>query len=125
MTRATGGFLPPKTGAQGVKGDTGAQGPAGTLPPTTGRLVFIGNVTVAETLLISLSAGNKRMTLPLAGVATTDRLLLTPNGVPSTGCEAINAYPTTTAGQVSVGYSVPLLSIGATYSIPVSIYKVT
>lgn len=102
-----------------------------TFPPSThthaGLLQFIGNLNVTETLLISLSAGNKRMTLPLAGITTADmgKLQVVPNGAPTTGCEVLNAYPAATAGQISIGYSVPLLGIGATYSIPVSVYRIT
>lgn len=111
------------TGAQGVKGDTGATGAAA---PTTGRLVLIGNVTVTETLLISLSLGMKRMTLALAGITTADngKLVAVPNGLPSTGCELVNAYPASN-GNVSVGYYIPSLGIGATYTIPVAIYRIT
>jgi hypothetical protein len=66
----------------------------------------------------------KRKTFALAGVTATDRLQIIPSGAPTTGCEAINAYPAS-AGNVSIGYYTPLLGIGATYSIPVSIYRVT
>lgn len=114
------------TGATGPKGDTGAQGPQGIqgVPGiTTGRLVFIGNVTVSETLLISLSLGMKRMTVALSGVAVGDKLVGVPNGIPTTGCEFQNAYPAS-ANNVSIGYFVPALGIGATYTIPVSVYKV-
>ncbi len=141
------------TGATGAKGDTGAagsnasatplssaagsadtaSGTAGastsaaradhTHPLPTGRLQLLGNVTVTETLLVSLSLGTKRMTLSLAGVTTADKLVAVPNGVPTTGCEMINVYPIS-AGNVSVGYFVPALGIGATYTIPITVYKV-
>jgi len=128
-----------ETGATGVKGDTGAtgatgatgtqgiqgiQGPAGTPAPTTGRLVFLGNINVTETLLISLAVGMKRKTFPLAGVAATDILIAIPTAAPTTGCEVVNAYPAS-AGNVSIGYYTPLLGIGATYAIPLSVFKVT
>lgn len=111
-------------GIQGVKGDTGAQGPAGTPAPTTGRLVFIGNINVAETLLISLAVGMKRKTFSLAGVAATDVLIAIPTAAPTTGCEVVNAYPAS-VGNVSIGYYTPLLGIGASYAMPIAIYKVT
>lgn len=87
------------------------------------RLTFVGNVTVSETLLISLSLGMKRMALTLSGVASGDRLLAVPAGAPSVGCEVVNAYPAG-ANSVSIGYYVPALGIGATYTIPVAVYKI-
>ncbi len=123
------------TGPQGVQGDAGPtgpvgpQGPAGATGPqgpsgiTTGRLVFIGNLNVAETLLVSLSLGMKRKTFALAGVGATDTLAVFPTGAPTTGCEVVNAYPAG-AGNVSIGYYTPALGIAATYTIPISVYKV-
>lgn len=66
------------------------------------------------------------MSLPLAGITVADmgKLIAVPNGVPTTGCELQNAYPAS-AGNVSIGYYTPLLGIGVTYSIPVSIYRIT
>jgi len=112
-------------GPQGPQGDTGAVGATGaTGAAGAPGLTLIGNVTVSETLLISLSLGMKRMTLPLTGVATGTRLLAVPNGTPSAGCEVVNAYPAAT-NSVSIGYYVPALGIGATYTIPVSVYRLS
>jgi len=96
-------------------------------PLQGGTLTFIGNVSVAETLLLSLAVGMKRKDFPLTGVTSADanKLVLIPNGTPTAGCEAVNAYPAATAGQVSIGYYTPLLGIGATYSIPVSVYRIS
>lgn len=93
-------------------------------PSPTGRLVLLGNINVAETLLISLAVGMKRKTFPLAGVAATDILIAIPTAAPTTGCEVVNAYPAS-AGNVSIGYYTPLLGIGASYAMPIAIYKVT
>lgn len=99
-----------------------------TFPPAAhshaGLLTYLGDITVTETLLISLAVGMKRKTFPLAGVATSDKLTLVATGAPTAGCEAVNVYPAS-AGNVSIGYYTPLLGIGATYSIPVSVYRVT
>jgi len=94
--------------------------------PTSGRLTLVGNVTVTETTLLSLALGMKRMTLPLTGIATTDmgRLVVIPNGTSTTGCEVQNAYPVG-ANSVSIGYFTPALGLGATYTIPVSVYRIT
>lgn len=96
-------------------------------PLPSGLLQFVGNVTVSETTLVALGLGMKRMTLPLAGITAADmgRLVAIPNGTATTGCEVQNAYPTATAGQVSIGYFTPALGLAATYSIPVSIYRIT
>lgn len=115
-----------ETGSQGPQGLPGAQGPAGVqgVKGDTGPSgsTFIGNVIVTETLLVSLALGTKRMTRPLSGVGASDKLLAVPNGVPTAGCEVLNAYPAG-ANQVSVGYYTPALGIAATYTIPVSIYR--
>lgn len=58
------------------------------------------------------------------GVSLTDTLILAPNGTPTAGCEAVNAYPGSAANKVSVGYCTPTLGIAVTYPIPVKIYKV-
>lgn len=141
------------TGSQGPTGATGASGSnatatplgaavpkaLGTAAPGTsanaaredhvhplpaGLLVYLGDVNVTETLLVSLAVGMKRKAFALAGVTAADRLQIVANGAPTSGCEAINAYPAS-AGNVSIGYYTPLLGIGATYSIPVSVYRIT
>ncbi|GGB15056.1 hypothetical protein GCM10011380_00590 [Sphingomonas metalli] len=94
------------------------------IPPATGRLVLIGTVNVAETLLVSLAVGMKRKAFTLQGVSATDLLVAVPTGTPTAGCEVVNAYPAG-ANSVSVGYYTPLLAIGAAYSIPVGIYRIT
>ncbi|WP_145923542.1 hypothetical protein [Sphingopyxis macrogoltabida] len=113
-------LTPGPRGDSGQKGDKGDAGILGATGPAAAT--FIGNVTITETLLVSLSLGMKRVTKALAGVALSDKLIAVPNGAPSAGCEVINAYPSS-AGNVSIGYFVPALGIGATYSIPVSIYR--
>lgn len=133
-TGATGAAGPAgATGAQGPKGDTGVagpqgptgpQGPAGAKAPTSDRLQLVGNVTISETLLISLSLGIQRKTATLSGIAVGDKLFFAPNGVPTAGCEAVNVYASAT-NQVTVSCFMPALGIGATYSIPISVYKVT
>lgn len=91
-----------------------------------GLLTLIGNVTVTETTLLSLALGMKRMTLPLTGIAMTDmgKLVVVPNGTSTAGCEVQNAYPVA-ANSVSIGYFTPALGIASTYSIPVSVYRIT
>jgi hypothetical protein len=93
-------------------------------PLPSGRWELIGTLTVTENLIIALSVGMKRMTLPLAGVAATDRLIAIPTGAPSTGCEVVNAYPAA-AGSVSIGYYTPTLGALTSYSIPIAVYRIT
>lgn len=93
-------------------------------PSLAGRLVLLGTINVTETLLVSLALGMKRKTFALAGVTATDTLLAIPTGAPTTGCEVVNAYPAS-AGNVSIGYYTPLLGIGATYAIPISVFRIT
>lgn len=127
------GFRGPKgeTGAQGpagAKGDTGAQGAAGpqgsTGPAGSPSLTFLGNLNVTDTALLSLSLGMKRKTFTLSGVTASDRLIFAPTAAPTTGCEVVNVYP---AGnnQISVGYFTPALGIGASFSMPIAVYKVS
>lgn len=117
-------------GIQGLKGDTGATGPKGdkgdpgTPAPTTGRVVFIGNVTVSQNALISLSAGMVRTALTLSGVVTTDRLMFVAITPCTAGCEPMNVYATA-ANEVTVSYNRPALGIGAVINIPLAIYRVT
>jgi hypothetical protein len=95
-------------------------------PLPSGRLQFVGNVTVTEQTVVALGVGMKRMTLPLTGITTADmgKLVVIPNGTATTGCEVQNAYPVA-ANSVSVGYYTPALGVLTTYSIPVAVYRVT
>jgi hypothetical protein len=67
----------------------------------------------------------KRKEFPVTGVATTDKLSFAVSATPTAGCEVVNVNPGTTSGKVSVGYYTPLLGVGATYSMPISIYRIT
>lgn len=98
-----------------------------TFPPSahshSGLLQYIGDINVAETLLVSLAVGMKRKTFGLTGVTLADKLHMIANGTPTSGCEAVNVYPAG-ANSVSVGYYTPLLGIGASYSMPISVYRI-
>lgn len=89
----------------------------------SGLLQYIGDINVAETLLVSLAVGMKRKAFTLAGVAVGDKLAFVATGAPTSGCEAVNVYPAG-ANSVSVGYYTPLLAIGASYSMPISVYRI-
>lgn len=95
-------------------------------PLPAGRMVLVGNVTANETMLLSASAGVRRLSVTLAGITTADngKLFVTLNGAPSSGCELFNAYATA-ANTLSVGIMTPNLGLGASYSLPLAIYRVT
>lgn len=92
------------------------------LPP--GLAQFIGNVTVAETTLLALGLGMKRMVVTLNGVVATDRLTFAPTGLATAGCEAVNVYASA-ANQVTVSYFTPALGLATSYSIPLAVYRIT
>lgn len=93
-------------------------------PMPSGRMEFIGNLNVAETLVLALSVGMKRKTFALAGVQAADLLVFAPTAAPTAGCEVVNVYPAG-AGNISVGYYTPALGIAAAYSMPIAVYRVT
>lgn len=121
-------YPPPDTSGLMPRGEAEATiaGFEGRIAGLEGKrnLTFVGNVNVTETLLLALTLGMKRKEFDLQGVLPNDKLVVVPNGAPTTGCEAVNAYPGTGANKVSIGYYTPALGIAATYSIPVTIYKV-
>lgn len=106
------------TGATGSKGDKGDQGIAGA--------TLLGTITVAETALISITAGARRVTVttPTAwGVAVGQNLLVVPVSVPN-GLYATHDVVVTGANTISVGISAPLLAVGASYSIQCRLLRV-
>lgn len=91
------------------------------LPP--GRLELIGTRTVSESMLISVGLGVRRVTTALTGVTTADRLVGVVTGAPSAGSGFLDCFPTS-AGNIGVDAIVPALGIGATWSIPLAIYRI-
>lgn len=101
-------------GPQGIKGDTGAVGPTGT--------TLAGTVTIAESALINLALGVRRVTVAMAGATVGASYVATPTGAVPAGYSIQDCY-CTTAGQITVGVIVPVLTVAGSYSIPVKIYK--
>ncbi len=93
-------------------------------PLPTGRLSFIGNVTVSQTVAIALTLGMRRIALTLSGVTTSDKLFFAPITPCAAGCEAVNVYPSNT-NEVTVTYYTPALVIGSVINIPIAVYRVT
>lgn len=93
-------------------------------PLPAGRLQLVGTATVSETMLVSLSLGVARRSITMSGVNTSDRLIAILTGQPTAGCELFNVYPTA-ANTLSVGLLLPALGIGATFSVPIAVYRIT
>lgn len=110
------------TAAVGTSANAAREDHVHPLPP--GLAQFIGNVTVAETTLLALGLGMKRMVVTLNGVVATDRLTFAPTGLATAGCEAVNVYASA-ANQVTVSYFTPALGLAASYSIPLAVYRIT
>jgi hypothetical protein len=92
-------------------------------PLPSGRLELVGTKTVSETMVLSVSLGVRRITTTLTGVTTSDRLVGVVTGAPSAGVGFFDVFPAS-AGNISVDALVPALGIGATWSIPLAVYRV-
>lgn len=102
-----------KDGKDGAKGDTGAKGDAGAAATT-----LLGTLTITETATVAIAAGLRRVTVttPAAwGVAVGQDILLCPTGLVA-GYAVHNAI-VTAANMLQVTLTVPLISIGVTYTI--------
>lgn len=105
-------------GAKGDKGDTGATGAAGT-PGNS----LIGTVSIAETAVVAILAGVRKVTVACPGTVTTGNYIAFPVSATPAGY-AINDAICATAGQITVTVNGPALALGASYSIPCRIVKV-
>jgi len=102
------------TGSQGIQGAQGNTGPSGS--------TFIGNITVAETAVIAITAGFRTVTVALTGVGSSDKLIAVPTTALAAGYATHDAWPNA-ANQVSVRLSVPLIALGGTYSMTLAVYR--
>lgn len=126
------------TGAAGVTGQTGATGPAGAQGTTgpagptglTGAQgatgpsgsTLVGTVTLAESALITLALGVRRVTVALSGAVTAGSYVAIPVTAPPAGFSIQDAY-CSTANQITVGLIVPALGIASNYAIQVRIWR--
>lgn len=114
---------PGSTGATGAKGDVGATGATGqTGAAGTNATTLVGTVTLAETALITLALGVRRITAALAGTITTGSYVAAPVTAPPAGYSIQDAYCSTN-GQITVGLIVPALGLATNYSIQVRIFR--
>ena len=105
------------TGPAGIAGITGTQGPQGPSGST-----LIGTATLSESGLVTLALGVRRVTTALTGTVTTASYVAVPISAPPAGY-SVQDCVCSTAGQITVGLLVPVLSIAGSYSIPVRIYR--
>jgi len=113
-------------GSAGSKGDTGATGPKGDKgdPGTNATAnTLVGTITLAESAVIALSAGVRKLTVPLAGTVTGGNYLLFPAAATPAGY-ALHDAICSTAGQLTVSLTAPLLAIGQNYSIQCRVVRV-
>lgn len=103
------------TGSTGPKGDTGATGPSGS--------TLVGTVTLAESGLVTVALGVRKLTVALAGTVTTGSYVAVPVSATPAGY-SIQEAVCSTAGQITVSILVPVISLLGGYSIPVKIFRI-
>lgn len=104
-------------GASGTNGTNGVNGTNGT-----NATVLVGTVTLAETALVTLALGVRRVTTALTGTVATGSYVAVPTAAPPAGYSIQDAY-CSTAGQITVGLIVPALGVATNYSIQVRIFR--
>lgn len=137
-------------GSTGPKGDTGSQGIAGSSASATplgsaspqplgiavsgsssnasredhvhlAQVTSLSTATIAESALTTLSLGVRRVTVSVTGATIGSNYLAFPTSALSTGYGIVDAI-CTTAGQITFGILVPVLTLGS-YSISVRVLK--
>ncbi len=83
---------------------------------------LVGTVTLAETSLITLALGVRRVTVALTGAITTGSYIAVPVSAPPSGYSIQDCYCGTT-NQITVGIIVPVLAVATSYSIQVRIIR--
>lgn len=91
-------------------------------PLPSGRLALIGTYSVGEAGLVTVALAVRRYSLTVTGVTTTDRLVVTLNGIPQNG--SLQDVYVSAANTLSVGALVPTLGVAATVAVPIAVYKV-
>lgn len=115
------------TGPQGLTGPAGATGPQGATGAAGPKAsAFICSATIGETMLAAVSSGIRTVSgIACTGLLATDVLEVYPTapGTFPAGYAVHHALPTA-AGQFKAVISQPGLALGASYSIPVAVYRV-
>lgn len=107
----------PSTHSHAISDVTGLQAAIDAKGP-----IIVGQVTIAETSLITLALGVRRVTVALTGTVTTGAYVAVPVSAPPAGYSIQDCYCSIN-GQITVGLIVPALGIATNYSIPVRIFR--
>lgn len=110
--------FPPSAHSHAISDVTGLQAAIDAKGP-----VLVGTVTLAESSLITLALGVRRLTVSLAGTVTAGSYIAIPTAAPPAGYSIQDCYCSTN-GQITVGLIVPALGIASSYSISVRIFRV-
>lgn len=112
----------------GPKGDPGSKGDAGPSGTT-----LLGTVTLTQTATVAIALGIREVTVALTGAAKGGRYLPFCDSYKLNGGASIIGRPPgyalidaacNTDGQITVALNAPLLAIGQSYALTVSIVRV-
>lgn len=102
-------------------------GKPSTFPAAThthaGLATLVGTATITETALLALTAGVRRVNVPIAGVVPAGNYIALPASVPPAGYGIMDAICTAN-NTLQVSLIAPLLAIGASYSIPIRVVRI-
>lgn len=111
-------------GPQGQKGDAGAAGAKGDKGDTgASGATLLATVTLTESSLITLALGIRRVTVAVAGATVGGNYLPFPVNALPAGYGLVDAI-CATAGQITFGILVPVISVLGSYSIPVRVVRI-
>lgn len=85
-------------------------------------LQLVGTYTIGESGLLLLGLTIRPYTINISGIALTDRLVTTLNGIPQNG--SLQDVFVSAAGVVTARALIPALAIASTVAIPIAIYKI-
>lgn len=115
-----GTYLGPSGPTTDIMQATPIEGPPGADGAVSA--VNLGNATIAENNITTLSLGVRRVTVAVTGAPVGGNFAVFPTGALGAGYGIVDAI-CTTANQITFGILVPVLTIGS-YSIGVRVIKV-
>lgn len=115
-----GTYLGPSGPTTDINQATPIEGPAGADGAVSA--VNLGNATIAENNITTLSLGVRRVNVAVAGATVGGNFAVFPTGALGAGYGIVDAI-CTVAGTITFGILVPVLTIGS-YSIGVRVVKV-
>ena len=84
---------------------------------TTASIVYLSNVTIAESAVVAIAAGVRKVTITgVTGIVAGDRVMLSPIAATPAGYAIADVVATAT-GTLQVTLTVPLIALGGSYSI--------